>query len=269
MKRNQPKEYSTSPEKIAAALAAPFSPESVHWRIGRVNKDGKSALTFAYLDARDVMDRLDEVVGPHRWQTRHEITGLISLCHMGIEYEPGLIVWKSNGAGQTDIEGEKGGLSDATKRAAVEHGIGRYLYRLGDVYLDVESGGGRSARIANSPSNETRKARALGATTKKSPPSKPAAQPQKPKQNRNLLECEWFLPLIPVLAEIVSAEEPGLVPDSPEFKAKQWELLQNTMVEELKYTNWDQLQEADVSPLITKLQEWKGGVVDNGIEVPF
>ena len=37
-------------------------------------------------------------------------------------------ITKADGAGDTDIEGEKGGISDALKRAAVVWGIGRYLY---------------------------------------------------------------------------------------------------------------------------------------------
>ena len=35
---------------------------------------------------------------------------------------------KSDGAGDTDIEGEKGAISDALKRSAVLLGIGAYLY---------------------------------------------------------------------------------------------------------------------------------------------
>tara|TARA_R110000851_G_scaffold284617_1_gene438177 strand:- start:1290 stop:1529 length:240 start_codon:yes stop_codon:yes gene_type:complete len=37
-------------------------------------------------------------------------------------------VWKSDGAGETSIEGEKGGFSDAFKRAAVHFGYARELY---------------------------------------------------------------------------------------------------------------------------------------------
>ena len=37
-------------------------------------------------------------------------------------------VTKTDGADDTTIEGAKGGISDALKRAAVQFGIGRYLY---------------------------------------------------------------------------------------------------------------------------------------------
>ena len=37
-------------------------------------------------------------------------------------------IWKSDGAGETSIEGEKGGFSDAFKRAGVHFGYARELY---------------------------------------------------------------------------------------------------------------------------------------------
>jgi len=45
------------------------------------------------------------------------------------------------GAENSDIEPVKGGLSDSFKRAAVQWGIGRYLYSLGAVWVDVEQRG--------------------------------------------------------------------------------------------------------------------------------
>ena len=111
-------------------LAAEFPREAVHWRAQTVTKDGTKALALAYLDARDVMDRLDEVCGPENWQSRYVETpkGRV-LCEIGIKVGDEWI-WKSDGAGDTAVEGEKGGISDSLKRAAVQWGIGRYLYRL-------------------------------------------------------------------------------------------------------------------------------------------
>jgi hypothetical protein len=58
-------------------------------------------------------------------------------------------VVKSNGAGDTDVEGPKGALSDAFKRAAVLWGIGRYLYSLESPWVALEARG-RSYVIAKS-----------------------------------------------------------------------------------------------------------------------
>ena len=50
-------------------------------------------------------------------------------------------MWKADGAGQTDMEAEKGALSDALKRAAVRWGIGRYLYDLKAPWIVLEQRG--------------------------------------------------------------------------------------------------------------------------------
>jgi hypothetical protein len=120
-------------------LCAPFPPSAIHWRVGNVfSKDGleSTAMVLAYLDARDVMDRLDEVAGPSNWQCRYSHADKKTICDIGIRID-GDWVWKADGAGDTDIEADKGALSDAFKRAAVRWGIGRYLYGLGDTKAKV------------------------------------------------------------------------------------------------------------------------------------
>lgn len=121
-------------------LSAPFPPEAIHWRAQQVfERNGAfSALALAYLDARDVMGRLDEVVGPANWTDYYEESarGRV-ICKLSINVE-GQWVTKSDGAGDTAVEGEKGGISDAFKRAGVKWGIGRYLYDLGNTYGPCE-----------------------------------------------------------------------------------------------------------------------------------
>src|SRR3546814_5026472 len=43
------------------ALSKPFPPSAVSWRSQSLTKDGTKALALAYIDARDVMRRLDDV----------------------------------------------------------------------------------------------------------------------------------------------------------------------------------------------------------------
>lgn len=121
------------------ALSAPFAPEAIHWRAQTLTQDGSKALALAYLDARDVMDRLDEVCGPAGWEDSYVETprGRV-ICTLSIKNAEGAWVSKSDGAGDTAVEGEKGGISDAFKRAAVKWGIGRYLYDLGNVWAPCE-----------------------------------------------------------------------------------------------------------------------------------
>lgn len=120
-------------------LAAEFPREDVHWRAQTLTQDGSKALALAYIDARDVMDRLDEVCGPESWSDSYVETakGRV-ICSIAIKTPDEGWVTKSDGAGDTDVEGDKGGMSDAFKRAAVKWGIGRYLYRLPNVWAPCE-----------------------------------------------------------------------------------------------------------------------------------
>lgn len=117
-----------------ADLAKEFDRDDVHWRAQTLTKKKDKALALAYIDARHVMTRLDDVCGPDKWQSKFEETakGRV-ICSIGIKVGDEW-VWKSDGAGSTAVEGDKGGISDALKRAAVHWGIGRYLYDLENVW---------------------------------------------------------------------------------------------------------------------------------------
>jgi len=133
--------------RIYNELKRPFDPKTLHWRIGNTNKkkmasEGKQATkgqALAYIDARDVMKRLDDVVGFNNWQDSYEETasGRV-ICKLSIYL--GEWISKCDGAGGTNMEGEKGGISDAFKRAAVKWGVGRCLYYLDPVWIDLENG---------------------------------------------------------------------------------------------------------------------------------
>lgn len=122
-----------------ALLSEPFPADAIHWRAQSMNRDGTSAMALAYIDARDVMARLDEVCGPANWSDSFAETPkgrLICTLSLRINDE---WIGKADGAGDTDVEGEKGAISDALKRAAVKWGIGRYLYDMPVVWADCES----------------------------------------------------------------------------------------------------------------------------------
>lgn len=152
-------------------LAAPFPPEKVHWRVGSTTQDKKKGMALAYIDARDVMERLDEVCGPENWQRRYVDAGNgRTCCEIGIRLNDW--VWKADGAGDTDFEGDKGAFSDAFKRAAVNWGIGRYLYDLDSPWVPIEQRG-KSFIIADSA--KPMLARALGGVRQQAPaPAKPS-----------------------------------------------------------------------------------------------
>ncbi len=111
-------------------LECPFPANAVSWRIGRKAKDDKTAALLAYIDARDVMERLDRACGFENWQCRYTMADSgVLICEVGIRIN-GEWLWRANGAGDTQVEAEKGKCSDAFKRAAVLWGVGRYLYGL-------------------------------------------------------------------------------------------------------------------------------------------
>lgn len=85
----------------------------------------------AYVDARDVMDLLDEVCGPDKWMSDYKEVKGHMYGGVGIKSDGGEWVWKWDCGSETDIEGEKGEASDAFKRAAVKWGVGRFLYEMG------------------------------------------------------------------------------------------------------------------------------------------
>jgi len=121
-------------------LATPFDPSEIDWRVGSTNADKTKGMALAYIDARVVMDRLDSVVGPAGWSCRYYIAEGKTVCELSLKCGEEWVT-KSDGAGNSDFEAEKGALSDAFKRAAVRWGIGRYLYNLSSPWVAIESRG--------------------------------------------------------------------------------------------------------------------------------
>lgn len=124
-------------------LNGPFSANSIHWRVGPTTHDKTKGIALAYLDSRDIQERLDAAVGPLNWQSRYPWSdGKRVVCEIGVYVpERDSWVWKSDGAGETDHEAEKGSLSSAFKRAAVHFGVGRYLYDLPNIWFPIRQAG--------------------------------------------------------------------------------------------------------------------------------
>lgn len=133
-------EMSGYPQINLSKLKEPFSPTDIEWRVGQAGKKrdgGVWAQVLAYITSRAVQDRLDEVCGPANWKNEYQPGphgGVI--CGISVRIN-GEWVTKWDGADNTDIESVKGGLSDSMKRAAVQWGIGRYLYDLGTNWAEI------------------------------------------------------------------------------------------------------------------------------------
>lgn len=107
------------------------------WRVQSFSKNSEKATCVAYVDARDVMNLLDEGVGAENWQSDFkEIKGNL-YAGIGIRFNNDSMewVWKWDCGTESNTEKEKGEASDAFKRASVKWGIGRFLYDLPMQYI--------------------------------------------------------------------------------------------------------------------------------------
>lgn len=142
-------------------LNEPFAPEDVEWFIGVTTRDKAKGLAIPFITNRAVMDRLDEVCGVDGWKNEFKHIKVESTTTPDgtiaskTSHLCGISIWsdtrrewitKWDGAEESDIEALKGGLSSAMKRAAVQVGIGRYLYKLESPWVEIEPQG-RSYKI--------------------------------------------------------------------------------------------------------------------------
>lgn len=97
------------------------------WRVQSFSKNKPQGQCVAYIDARDVMNLLDEVCGQGSWQSDFKDIGGQTFAGIGINID-GNWVWKWDTGSESNIEKEKGQASDSLKRAGVQWGIGRFLY---------------------------------------------------------------------------------------------------------------------------------------------
>lgn len=142
----------TELQKIAEALAEPFDPFEIEWRVQRagVSNGKKWAMVLAYVTNRAIMERLDTVFGIGGWQNVYqELSDGGMLCGISAKLpinDGQAFEWvtKFDGAEQTQVEAVKGGLSGAMKRAAVQWGIGRYLYKLDTTFVSLKEGRGEA-----------------------------------------------------------------------------------------------------------------------------
>jgi len=130
-------------QEIIKLLLAPFSFEEVKAKIQVYSNDKTKGMAVFYLDSRAIQKRLDETVGTYKWANQYSPwQNNAQICGISIfNEERNEWVTKHDGAENSDIEATKGGLSDAFKRAAVLWGIGRYLYQIDGVWVEVEPRG--------------------------------------------------------------------------------------------------------------------------------
>ncbi len=126
--------------EIKNELLKPFKIDELEFRIGRCGKtnDGKIwATCLTYITSRAVMNRLDDVFGVFGWKDEYKELDNGFICKLSVKDSEGNWISKEDVAEKTNVEALKGGFSDALKRTAVKFGIGRYLYRLEESFVQV------------------------------------------------------------------------------------------------------------------------------------
>src|SRR5581483_6567398 len=125
---------------VTQALSAPFDLKEVKFKPQVVQ--GNRALALAYVDARVIQDRHDDVLGVEGWQDEYEVLPDNSvLCRLRLKIGGEWVTKMDVGGPSEQPDGGdrmKAAFSDALKRAAVKFGVGRYLYRLPSQWVDYD-----------------------------------------------------------------------------------------------------------------------------------
>lgn len=136
-------------EQLKEQFNAPFYPSEIEWRVGATSGDKKSGIALPYITNRAIQNRLDDVCGILGWKNEFIVNDKSKICGISIKIGDEWIT-KYDGADDTNIEATKGGISNAMKRAAVQWGIGRYLYKLPTFWVAIEQAG-KSYKIKGKP----------------------------------------------------------------------------------------------------------------------
>ena len=159
-------------ENIFLDLGAAFPFDEVSAKLQVTLADKMIGMVVFYLDSRIIQKRLDNLIGHQNWKNQYvtwqdvEVkdpkgnvkTQKSQLCGIAI-YNEARNEWigKFDGAECSDIEPVKGGLTDSFKRAACMWGIGRYLYEMDGIWVDIKPQG-KSYAIKDDQWGKLRKA---------------------------------------------------------------------------------------------------------------
>ena len=129
--------------EIMGKLQAPFKESEYEWRVQSESKAGDKVCVLCYVQARAIMNRLDDTVGPFGWSVEYAKGpegGVV--CRLSVKSPEGEWVTKEDAAPNTDIEAVKGGISAALKRAGNVWGVGRVLYNLESHWVNLTASRG-------------------------------------------------------------------------------------------------------------------------------
>ncbi len=147
-------ERNISPElnKLFIALAEPFDPTEIKWRVTHTSRDGNRGALIAFADPRAYTDRLNQLFTPTGWTRSYEVSTVSSVTRMKKDklIQTGKVLVTCtltiNGVGCHSGSGEEwadeenamtAAEAQAFKRAASCFGLGRYLYNFTEVWVPL------------------------------------------------------------------------------------------------------------------------------------
>lgn len=178
-------------QQVGLELEQFFEPHEVKWKPQAVK--GSRAMAIAYVSARAVMDRLDDVVGVAGWRDDYELLSDGSVaCRLSVLIEGAWITKTDVGSQSEQPDGGdrmKSAFSDALKRAAVKFGVGRYLYKLPHQWAEYDPAKRGFVQPPTLPAWAIPKAAvtAISPSAQPSPPAAPVAKAAPPASGADLL----------------------------------------------------------------------------------
>lgn len=139
---------------FVAELEVPFSPSLIEWRVVRVSEDRSRGQILPYADQRAYTDRLNELFTPAGWTRTYTVqtsatfersrdnkvaAKVFVTCELTIHG-----IGSHSATGEEWTDNENAGTSaeaQAFKRACSCFGLGRYLYNLGGVWVELDEHG--------------------------------------------------------------------------------------------------------------------------------
>ena len=148
-------------DELAKPMPYKWRLKSVTNRAKKPYPDGTRGQFLAYIDARDVFNRLDSVLGTDRWQDAIKrvnedgsVIVALSVCINGAWLTKEDVGYSNNPGAGVEEEPLKAAVSDGIKRAAVHYGIGRFLYELPPTWTAIDAHGEPMRPLGNCEPND-------------------------------------------------------------------------------------------------------------------
>jgi hypothetical protein len=139
--------------QLLERLREPFPDTDIEWRVQRTLRRNSKwyAVVLPYVTSRAIMNRLDDVFGLTGWKNEFLQWGERGVkCRLWVKIGDEWL-YREDGASFEDnkehIDQIKSTCSNALKRAAVQFGIGRYLYYLDETIVELKTRGKNYVKI--------------------------------------------------------------------------------------------------------------------------